>query len=622
MTAAEIRIKLADALQLDVVGPRDGLGSLNEILPQAPSRWYLTGFLVPLDADDAQRVDEDSNEEVDAANDAGGADDATPTEPASARKRFLPSSIGLSLLVPANAQRLMVRIQWGDYQRRKSSDGHGSSEEWERTQRTEDLVLELPKSTAKPRKTEVSGSNGLKVALSVRTVTSDGTEGGLPKGTRSVSVFLVNRRQPCPDEKRDEGFAFQAQLEVKSDESFIPRPNLRSLHSDDWDERVADLQFRDACEFAVGHSVATEAVLTDCHCHLVRSCWIPQAEVERVAPAELKDIELSMDALAQLADGADAQAKLVNLVTQYRAWIEEQRGNMPASPPRRKETGELLLNNAKVAARRIEEGIALLQDAQCLEAFRIANRAMATAARRRMGVMRNQPPDSIQPKWRPFQLAFLLMNLKGIADPTHSDREVVDLLFFPTGGGKTEAYLGLAAFTLVLRRLRNPGIQSAGLSVLMRYTLRLLTLDQLGRASTLICALELERQKDVEKFGEWPFEIGLWVGRAATPNRMGQKGDTDQETARAKTLAFKRGTTTASPIPIEDCPWCGTKFTKNSFQLEPNAAEPQPNRMSKYGVPPSEWGLSRPLSEGERHEDAVAFRYQVYQLDRCRAVLF
>ena len=116
----------------------------------------------------------------------------------------------------------MVRIQWGDYQRRKSSDGHGSSEEWERTQRTEDLVLELPKSTARPRKTEVSGSNGLKVALSVRTVTSDGTEGGLPKGTRSVSVFLVNRRQPSPDEKRDEGFAFQAQLEVKSDESFIP----------------------------------------------------------------------------------------------------------------------------------------------------------------------------------------------------------------------------------------------------------------------------------------------------------------------------------------------------------------------------------------------------------------
>src|SRR5208337_4054821 len=148
-------------------------------------------------------------------------------------------------------------------------------------------------------------------------------------------------------------------------------------------------------------------------------------------------------------------------------------------------------------------------------------------------IMDKKDPTTVTPKWHPFQLAFLLMNLPGVADPTHADRQVVDLLFFPTGGGKTEAYLGLAAFTLVMRRMRNPGLTSAGLSVLMRYTLRLLTFEQLSRAATLICALELERQKDVEKLGEWPFEIGLWVGRAATPNRMGNKGDTDQETARA-----------------------------------------------------------------------------------------
>lgn len=123
--------------------------------------------------------------------------------------------------------------------------------------------------------------------------------------------------------------------------------------------------------------------------------------------------------------------------------------------------------------------------------------------------MQQKDPATIQPRWRPFQLAFLLMNLSGIVDPTQDDREVVDLLFFPTGGGKTEAYLGLAAFTLVLRRLQNPGISSARLSVLMRYTLRLLTLDQLSRAATLICALELLRAKDVTKLGAWPFEIGL-----------------------------------------------------------------------------------------------------------------
>ena len=72
------------------------------------------------------------------------------------------------------------------------------------------------------------------------------------------------------------------------------------------------------------------------------------------------------------------------------------------------------------------------------------------------------------PTWRPFQLAFVLMNLRGIAKPTDPEREVLDLLFFPTGGGKTEAYLGLAAFTLALRRLRDPSVTSSGVSVLMR----------------------------------------------------------------------------------------------------------------------------------------------------------
>src|SRR5262249_55960342 len=218
-----------------------------------------------------------------------------------------------------------------------------------------------------------------------------------------------------------------------------------------------------------------------------------------------------------------------------RAWIEKQKANIPAKPKRRNETGTELLSRAVVAADRVEAGITLLQDVQVLEAFRIANKVMAVAARRRFGPMRGKDPASVAPPaWRPFQLAFILMNLKGIAQPTHEDREVVDLLFFPTGGGKTEAYLGLAAFALILRRLRHPGIGSAGLSVLMRYTLRLLTLDQLSRAATLICALEQERQQHADKLGDWPFEIGLWVGRAATPNEMGRKGDGDTNSARAR----------------------------------------------------------------------------------------
>src|SRR5262249_5089881 len=164
----------------------------------------------------------------------------------------------------------------------------------------------------------------------------------------------------------------------------------------------------------------------------------------------------------------------------YRQWIADQRTKAPPSPKKRKDTAKELLDRADVAARRIEEGIKLIADGVVLDAFRTTNRVIAVAQRRRR-LMEGVPANGIKaPAWRPFQLAFLLMNLRGIVEPTHTDRDVVDLLFFPTGGGKTEAYLGLAAFTLVLRRLRNPGLASAGLAVLMRYTLRLLTLDQLS----------------------------------------------------------------------------------------------------------------------------------------------
>jgi len=580
MTPVDVRKQLIEALRLDLVGPDCGLGTPNEVLPQAPSRWYLTGFLVPIDAQDNQKAEETSTEGLDEVGDAKGLDDAASPEPAAARRAYLPSSIGMSLLVPADTKELTVTVRWGDYKLHQPDDGHGGGAEWKRTPREDTLTLAIPDRTKQPVEKEVPKSGGLKIALSVRPIVTTGAEGGLPKGTRSLSLFLVNRRTPATDELRDEAFAFQAQLEGAVKGCLVPRPDLRSLESEDWDERVADLQFRDDRDCAVGHNVATEAELKDGQCATVRTCWIPLGEVERVAPAPISGVELDMDVLSKLADGKEAKAKLGAFVEHYRTWIAEQRKKAPKSPKKRKETTELLLNRAEVAARRIEQGIALLADPQCLEAFRIANRAMAIAARQRQGVMMKKDPTTIHPAWRPFQLAFILMNLPGMADPAHGDREVVDLLFFPTGGGKTEAYLGLAAFTLVLRRLRNPGVSSAGVTVLMRYTLRLLTLDQLGRASTLICALELERKNDVEKLGEWPFEIGLWVGQAATPNRMGHKGDQDSATARAKTIAYKNNERKASPIPLEDCPWCGTKFTNNAFELKPNRDHPTDLRIN------------------------------------------
>ena len=164
------------------------------------------------------------------------------------------------------------------------------------------------------------------------------------------------------------------------------------------------------------------------------------------------------------------------------------------------------------------------------------------------------------PRWRPFQLAFLLLNLPGLADPHDVHRQTVDLLFFPTGGGKTEAYLGLAAVAMVLRRLRHPGddgLAGAGVSVIMRYTLRLLTLDQLARAAGLVCALEIERTEAGRALRYVAVRDRSGWGRRRHRTSWGARGTAGRIRARAKVTAFKRNRDrNPSPIPLENCPWC------------------------------------------------------------------
>jgi hypothetical protein len=584
----EVRQDLLHALQIDLVGPSGPLGDQHEVLPQAPSRWYLTGFLVPTDADEDQRYDPNSADEVDQTPAVATVDENQAPEQSASKRSYLPSSLGLSVLVPAGKQELQILIRYGEYLRIEPEEGfkQGSLPQWRRVPHEGIVPLNLHNKPNGQDTIPVPNSRGVEIAWSLRSVPDGDIEGGLPTGTRSLSIFVVNRRKASPDEVRDEGFIFQVELEVQSEMPFIPRPNMHSLQSDDWDERVADLQYRDSFEFSVGHNVATEAIVEAGVCKIVRSCHLPTADVEKVAPSVMEGVTLNMETLAFLRDGQDAMEQLGGIVGSYESWLENQlsqvndMGAAQRLTTRRLETARELLRRAMLVAKRIRSGIELLEDPDCLEAFRIANKAMAAQGRRRLALQLKIAAEAVTPAWRPFQLAFILMNLKGIADPTSNDRELVDLLFFPTGGGKTEAYLGLAAFTLVLRRLRHKGLTSSGLSVLMRYTLRLLTLDQLGRAAALICALELERQKDVVKLGEWPFEIGLWVGRAATPNRMGWKGDTDRESARSKTIAFKNDANKPSPIPLEECPWCGTKFSPNSFHLLPNSDNPTDLRVN------------------------------------------
>ena len=583
LTSAEVRDELVKALRLDLIGPNPADPYQDEILPLAPSKWYLTGFLVPYEADLKDRSDDNSNDELDELSQNSSSDDNSAPERASARKGYFPSSIGLSFLIKHTTQTLDLEIYWGDYQAQASEQTETGLQErtstpWQRLREFHRMTIDLPAVGSSPANLLVPHSNGLEIAVSVRSINSTHK---LPPDTRSVSVFLVNKRKPQADAKRDAAYIFQSQLTLSTNDGFIPRPDLRNQKSNDHaDDQIADLQYRDDFEYAVGHNVsAIPHPDEDGHCTKIQTDWMPTAEVEKVIANNSKDkipVELSMETIAE-AQTAEAIRDLISpMVTAYGNWIDMQAVPIATrAEDKRPETANHLLQQATRINNRIAAGLQALDEPHILEGFRIANRTIAVALRRRATHNSEKDPASVDPpKWRPFQLAFILMNLVGIAQPDHTDREIVDLLFFPTGGGKTEAYLGLAAFTLVLRRLRNPGIQGAGVSIIMRYTLRLLTLDQLGRAATLICALELEREKDPAKLGVWPFEIGLWVGQGATPNTMGQKGDKKEKTARQLTRDYQEGKTKQTPLPIDKCPWCGHALNAKSFQLDPNIDHP------------------------------------------------
>ena len=568
---AEVRSRLREALELDLIGPGAGHLLADERLPGwvRPSNWYLTGFLVPREAPAEQRADADADDDFDpeVAGESGLGDDSTEDR-RSAKKSFFPSSMGLSFLVAEGVDAVDVTIRWGDYRYVEDacrddgrnddtpdsaapSDGtEGAADRavvrsegqastwWQRTPREVEVRVTLG-GADDPYQEPVPGFQGLILDAVARSVSAATFAGRIPSGTRSVSLFLVNGRPPGDDKARDKAFAFQAELEVRSAVPFVPRPDPRGASGDDSDERISDLHYTDTPEYAAGHGVSADWHLVAGACRLLRTTWIPTAEVETTETVEVPGVELAMAALGELSDGGAAERALTPLVTGYRAWIYEQDAGLTDLTGERRETAEELVFHARAAANRMERGIRVLsQDADALDAFRVANRAVASALSRRLA--REGVTDP--PRWRTFQIAFLLLNLSGLAAPANPEREFVDLLFFPTGGGKTEAYLGLAAFAMVLRRLRHPedgGRAGAGVSVVMRYTLRLLTLDQLGRAAGLVCALELERRKDTARYGTWPFEIGLWVGKAGTPNRLGERGDNRSDSARSKVSQYK-----------------------------------------------------------------------------------
>ncbi|CAN0571488.1 unnamed protein product, partial [Laminaria digitata] len=205
------------------------------------------------------------------------------------------------------------------------------------------------------------------------------------------------------------------------------------------------------------------------------------------------------------------------LVHCYEAWISAQEERIPGLEPKHQSQASEHLDACRGAAQRMRGTTEkLASDARARRAFQLSQMAMVRQQQWSRGV------DDLH--WYPFQLAFQLLVLESLANPEHPDRSVMDLLWFPTGGGKTEAYLALTAFVVFHRRLAASGSDDGGgVAVLMRYTLRLLTVQQFERAAAMTCACEdVRRREGREDLGVVPISIGLWVGNSATPGTIAQ----------------------------------------------------------------------------------------------------
>ena len=275
---------------------------------------------------------------------------------------------------------------------------------------------------------------------------------------------------------------------------------------------------------------------------------------------ELKGNSFDMNLLGDACRWEEARNSLFAICNQYEYWIDGIRSKAALFSEEWKcYAADNNVTACKRCLDRMRRGLAILQeDSQVREAFQLANKAMLLQYVHYSVVSKEcdhlrQVNDGLR-SWRPFQIAFLLMNIESMSDPFCDDRKLVDLIWFATGGGKTEAYLGLAAFTLILERLRRE--ECTGSSVIMRYTLRLLSSQQFDRAAALICALEMIRRDDPERFGNKRFTIGFWVGQAASPNTW-KEALAFYDAVKYSRSKHRIQDSGSTAIPVTKCPWCG-----------------------------------------------------------------
>jgi hypothetical protein len=576
-----LRTALCEDLRNDLLGPQ---GGLEEVLAtDAPITAYPIGVLFPQAGENTDQPVDD--ELVDTTPDVVRRDDfeqGVPDLGVMLANRRKPSSMGLTFGADLDITRVVFASvstatyrpedQEGQVVEPRRSEARSTEQQKERWRRIPFERERIPVDITWVGMHEpVEVCPGLELRTLVRP--------GAGNGTVTVTVTLVNTKQVGEYDLQDAYCFFQTKLTMagtEGTEPFVERTSMSGAVDDE--HALSRLLHRYAPIFATGHgcSVAWDWTPPRPRQPMPLRAAVSAVHTEFVPTHEvlLTDSNPDIDntALGMLALGSGSREHIVDVLSRvldgYEKWIvdrESEAAELAASE--HAAVAKQQMDLCKETLVRMRRGVALLADpdrSDIVEAFRLANMAMADQRARTKWVEdgRKGKPDPAAGRWRPFQIAFMLLCLEGIVDPDHEDRKVADVLWFPTGGGKTEAYLGLVAFTTFLRRLRD-GEDGDGVTVLMRYTLRLLTLQQFERAATLICAMERIRLDRPDRLGATPVSIGMWVGKSATPNWL---EDADE---RLKELRATPGKSlaTENPVQLEDCPWCGEALSPDDYEV-------------------------------------------------------
>lgn len=487
-------------------------------------------------------------------NDVGINDEVSNDDDLALTNNYFPSSIAMSTKINQDIKDIEYSISYGQYH--YIEDKKDELKGWKRQEFHFNGIINV----SRQKRVIKNISENLDLHLYITRENMD--------GSRSITIALVNSyelKQSHDVKEQSEKAFFQVNLNLFSstvENLFLSnKKNQSQINDNNYDTQQFDMLYSHVGQFAVGHGCAVDWQLSKenpLFARELKAVYMPKEELLQMRPNSFPGDKTFEIKFLSSASKEDVCSALTTFCDKYERWIHDKSKQVKSLDVHFHEMAQKNIENCLYSLLRMKRAISLLRtNNQVFTAFRYANESMLIQ-RKQYFIKNHKQIDEDTIRWYPFQLGFILQEIESIVNKESVDRDKVDLLWFPTGGGKTEAYLGLTAFLIFYRRLFGTVETSGGVTVIMRYTLRLLTMQQFERAHIMICACELIRKR--EELGGEMISLGLFVGSSVTPNKRSD-AQSYMENKYCKNSS-------QNPVVIVSCPWCGDTISASNYQFK------------------------------------------------------